>query len=309
MAKVYVGTYAKYNAGSLKGAWLDLSQFENYSKFVEACRELHKDERDPELMIQDTEGMPDGLSCGEWLDEADFNDIKEAMAEEKAEASAFTVVDYSEKAIAVVGDTKPLAGQLKALGGRFNPRLTCGAGWIFSKKKEAEVRSLLGGGVQESKSEKKAGGSAPMAEAHLEFPEGVYHIEKPRIENAFCFSDEGPEYEFYKSLSKGDNLAKYFLSENLSRLDGEIEMMEGREPVYIHPSEYVKGEALIGNWRYMCVNRYNDDDKARELTAEERRRVADALRSVRAAFEKRLQTYLKRYGTSKIRTWSYWANA
>lgn len=29
------------------------------------------------------------------------------------------------------------------LGGRFNPRLNCGAGWIFSKTKEAELRQLL----------------------------------------------------------------------------------------------------------------------------------------------------------------------
>lgn len=54
------------------------------------------------------------------------------------------IVDYSEKAIAVKGDTRPHADTLKALGGRFNPRLSCGAGWIFSKKKEAEVRKALG---------------------------------------------------------------------------------------------------------------------------------------------------------------------
>lgn len=53
------------------------------------------------------------------------------------------VVDYSEKAIAIIGDTKPIKDTLKALGGRWNFRLTCGAGWIFPKTKEAEVRSVL----------------------------------------------------------------------------------------------------------------------------------------------------------------------
>jgi hypothetical protein len=48
----------------------------------------------------------------------------------------FIIVDYSEKALAVFGDTRPVKDQLKALGGRFNPKLTHEgekqAGWIFS---------------------------------------------------------------------------------------------------------------------------------------------------------------------------------
>ena len=53
------------------------------------------------------------------------------------------IIDYSEKAIAVVGDTRAIKETLKSLGGRYNPHLTCGAGWIFSKKKEQEVKSKL----------------------------------------------------------------------------------------------------------------------------------------------------------------------
>ena len=62
---------------------------------------------------------------------------------ERAEGAGLSIVDYSEKAIAVTGDTRALADTLKALGGRFNARLSCGAGWIFSKRKEAEVREAL----------------------------------------------------------------------------------------------------------------------------------------------------------------------
>ena len=53
------------------------------------------------------------------------------------------MVDYSEKAVAIIGDTKAIKDKLKELGGRFNPRLSCGAGWIFSKKKEQEIRNSL----------------------------------------------------------------------------------------------------------------------------------------------------------------------
>lgn len=59
----------------------------------------------------------------------------------------FTIVDYSEKSIAVFGDTKAIKEQLAALGGRFNKYLTqngqkC-AGWVFSKSKEPELKQLI----------------------------------------------------------------------------------------------------------------------------------------------------------------------
>ena len=78
--------------------------------------------------------------------------IKTEKAEEAKEMEAVTVeglemVDYSEKAIAVFGDTKAIKEQLKELGGRFNPSLNYNgekrAGWIFSKKKADEVRNLM----------------------------------------------------------------------------------------------------------------------------------------------------------------------
>lgn len=78
--------------------------------------------------------------------------IKTEKAGEAKEMEAVTVeglemVDYSEKAIAVFGDTKAIKEQLKELGGRFNPSLNYNgekrAGWIFSKKKADEVRNLM----------------------------------------------------------------------------------------------------------------------------------------------------------------------
>jgi hypothetical protein len=52
----------------------------------------------------------------------------------------FIIVDYLEKTLAVFGDTRPVKNRLKALGGRFNPKLTHGgrkqAGWIFLKSGE-----------------------------------------------------------------------------------------------------------------------------------------------------------------------------
>ena len=54
--RIYVGTYAKYNNGSIVGAWLDLEDYSDKDEFIDAALELHKDESDPELMFQDWEG-------------------------------------------------------------------------------------------------------------------------------------------------------------------------------------------------------------------------------------------------------------
>lgn len=75
-ARLYVGTYAKYNNGSIQGAWLDLEDYADKDSFLEACRDLHKDESDPELMYQDFEGFPRALysessvseKIWEWLE-------------------------------------------------------------------------------------------------------------------------------------------------------------------------------------------------------------------------------------------------
>ena len=52
---IYVGTYKKYNEGSLFGKWLTLSNYDNIKAFYADCKLLHQDEQDPELMFQDWE--------------------------------------------------------------------------------------------------------------------------------------------------------------------------------------------------------------------------------------------------------------
>ena len=63
---LYVGTYAKYNAGDLAGAWIDLQACEDKETFFNVCRALHGDEDYPELMFQDFRRFPKELysECG-----------------------------------------------------------------------------------------------------------------------------------------------------------------------------------------------------------------------------------------------------
>ena len=70
-----------------------------------------------------------------------------ATQTEEAVTGDFTIVDYSEKAVAIFGDTKAIKEQLSALGGRFNKYLTLNgkkcADWIFQKNKEDDLRKLV----------------------------------------------------------------------------------------------------------------------------------------------------------------------
>jgi len=82
---VYVGTYRKYNEGSIFGKWMRLSDYNSFEEFADACRELHKDEDDPEFMCQDYEGLPSGLYCEAgigWLE--DIFDLMELSEEDRA---------------------------------------------------------------------------------------------------------------------------------------------------------------------------------------------------------------------------------
>lgn len=77
-ARIYVGTYAKYNNGSIFGKWFDLSDFTDKDDFMTACAELHKDEEDPEFMFQDWENIPDDLICESWLSD-NFFEVRDAI--------------------------------------------------------------------------------------------------------------------------------------------------------------------------------------------------------------------------------------
>lgn len=63
---------------------------------------------------------------------------------------------YTDKSIAVFGETKPWANDLRNLGGKFNANLKGRPGWIFQRSKEAELMQFIinanGGLIQPSQS-------------------------------------------------------------------------------------------------------------------------------------------------------------
>jgi antirestriction protein len=65
---IYVGTYEKYNNGSIAGKWLNLGDYDNIDGFYKACKDLHGDEVDPELMFQDWEYIPERFISESFID-------------------------------------------------------------------------------------------------------------------------------------------------------------------------------------------------------------------------------------------------
>lgn len=67
---LYVGTYGKYNSGSIAGQWVNLMEYPTLQEFLTHCAEIHSDEQDPEFMFQDCENVPSTL-----YSESDATDI------------------------------------------------------------------------------------------------------------------------------------------------------------------------------------------------------------------------------------------
>jgi antirestriction protein len=78
--KIYVGTYKKYNNGSLFGQWIDLNDFSDFEELKDEMFKLHNDEEDPEFMFQDyecSEAIKDlGLISESYLSNDIYNVIE-----------------------------------------------------------------------------------------------------------------------------------------------------------------------------------------------------------------------------------------
>jgi len=82
-------------------------------------------------------------SCGSWI-AATPKAIKEVTKPTQPEVKqgSVNIIEYG-KGIAVIGETYAIKDKLKAIGGRFNKFLTCGAGWVFTSDKLEEIKTML----------------------------------------------------------------------------------------------------------------------------------------------------------------------
>ena len=143
----------------------------------------------------------------------------------------------------------------------------------------------------------------------------IITIDKPSIEKSFCFgySDSPYNTDDYDRANKAAAHAQtntdYFKSENLKPINEIIETLsgQGRFKAYTwEPKENTDREKSI---HFSTPCRVWDNPDYKPLSEEETKKLLEGYKIVKANFEKRLDTYLKRYGTSKVKSWSYWRDA
>lgn len=161
---------------------------------------------------------------------------------------------------------------------------------------------------------------------------GIAVIDKPRIETDFYFgySDCGQGLSYEENNERvnhiSDHLAEYFVSYNLRDINEKIKLIEeildsgNKDGEYIIINSGHYSSDILGNARSLqIVKPYNfytgnttleeiqrHDASAAVASIEDVKRYLEAYKSVKETFTKRLNTYLKRFGTSKLNVGTYW---
>jgi hypothetical protein len=142
---------------------------------------------------------------------------------------------------------------------------------------------------------------------------GYFCFDKPSIETHFCFgygqNGISTEEDFEFALQEKINASKKenFISENMKKFqfmeetldyDGKVYAME----LYNRSNSNLRGlktdeeERIYGKMFGTVVS---------EITPVDRMNLKAELSNQKKKFMKRLETYWKRYGSSKLKTWTY----
>lgn len=135
---------------------------------------------------------------------------------------------------------------------------------------------------------------------------------KPRIETSFCFDDS---FDYDGAVRMADHARTsedYFRKENLKQFDELLESIDDwRMETFIVPRYREDAHIYTPRWAYKYdlddyPSRYADWIK---LTDEGKEILRQAIIKEKEKFKKRVNTYLKRYGLTKVKSWTYWGMA
>ena len=300
-ASVYVGTYGKYNSGSIAGKWLKLSKYESKNEFFQACRRLHKDESDPEFMFQDYENIPESMIdesfiCDEiWkvlaiLKKYDAN-RQEAFAE-WCEANGY------EQDLQAIKEFSTIKFKKNSLPHEFLLKEEFAKIWENSKEMQDYCLKKTSNCVLTSFG-------------------GLVTFDKPKIETNFCFG-YGQIQSYQDANEQEANFGeKQFMKENLADMREVLNLFEGKKKYSYQSTKHLYfSRKYSGSNIYSMafLDEYDAKDKAwrfddlMKATEEDFQKCYAAQKQEYEKFEKRLKSYLKRYGTKKLHTWTYWAD-
>ena len=161
----------------------------------------------------------------------------------------------------------------------------------------------------------------------IEHKGALYGIEKPSIETRFCFgygmngiSDDEDRNMAENMVDKASRNKEYFINQNLhdinlwiDRLNEMLENMvlnwaEGSYPRYlVETGKKYYSQFEDCKLRYYCiVDTFNGTNRGEIcMDTELIKKLITGYEQVKTEFTKRLNTYLNRYGLSKVEPWSY----
>lgn len=294
-AAVYCGTYKKYNEGSLDGGWLHLGRYQNGAAFLEACKKLHADESDPEFMYQDSEYLPDEFYSESCIYPEVFEVIQAIKQMNPDKQAAFA--DFCERG-ACIPDMFDVEEFLLTYKPNKKPRKTAQSEDMKEFSELFKTWCYLDHTAEALKVDEK----------HF------ITFDKQNIEKSFCFGwscQGGMTYEEATDMCHNFSEAE-FKAENLKRFDNKyIRRLEAIKEEQIKlKREYVTSKESGAEIMYITTDRDVSGDIT--LSVEDSTKLREAykqkVQDLRNEFEKRLDAYLKKYGLSKIRRWTYCAD-
>ena len=141
-------------------------------------------------------------------------------------------------------------------------------------------------------------------------------IDKPEIKTRFCFGYQtdysGHEYDDAERLrERCAKSVEYFRTKNTQPFtDILCRLKDTSERAYkqIHYRRGEKQMSIAMPYNRDAYERMNRANTLTELTESERAAVVAAYETELNKLNKRLDNYLKRYGLSRLKTWTYWTD-
>jgi len=173
--------------------------------------------------------------------------------------------------------------------------------------------------------------------AFAELPGGeLITVEKEGVKTRFCFGESGYDFddaakmaqhartseEYFKDenmehfrrwlndLEEAKNLNKYVLTIHKPKYTGQTESCRLAGIEFYRLTEILDacgGSACLEELPGKTLKVYGRE--CRVATAEDINLIIEAFKTAATAHEKKIDSYLKRYGTSKVYSWTYWREA
>lgn len=157
--------------------------------------------------------------------------------------------------------------------------------------------------------------------AYMVIDDRIITFDKPNIHTDFCFGygiQCQTDYEEARSMSDHASSSEtYFIERNMEGTDAAAHMKYIDDQCFpfepwLDKRNYTSqtDDCKLGEirWEHWHKRDWCERQGWRKLTDEEIAKLYEVMRDEQEKFMKRLRTYLKRYGTSKLHTWTYWAD-